>query len=217
MSPWVLACLLPAALHQSPQALPSAQPRTTVGTVVAESCPPGRIHVFMINGLDPLFLGGMHELCDLVRASGFSNTECHRFSQSFGLTQQILAIRETEPSARFAVIGFSGGSHRARTIVNQLGDRGVEVNLLAYIGGDFICNTPKSRPWNARHVLNVTARGFLFSGGDLFRNTEQIDGAVNCHLDVMHLQAPRDPRMRSLLIDQLNMSFSSPVEGFRAP
>src|SRR5262249_33107030 len=67
--------LAPRSLsYVHPVAEPSAKLRELCATVPSES--KDRVHVFVINGADPLYLGNLNGLCARMRDLGFRNIDC---------------------------------------------------------------------------------------------------------------------------------------------
>jgi hypothetical protein len=149
-----------------------------------------RVHLFVINGLDPLYLGNLNGLCACMQQLGFANVHCGQLWQAAAFRDQIGAIRRADPQARIALLGYSAGANRVCRLAQELQTEGVAIDLLVYLGGDQIENTPACRPANVGQVLNITGHGFLLHGGDLFRHGADLDGARNERLDTRHLLLP---------------------------
>lgn len=149
-----------------------------------------RTHVFMINGLDPWYAANLNSLCAYWRSLGFHRCRCKQMFTAGGMREDIVELRKRDPEAKIVVAGYSSGANCARSLVNQLQKDGVEVDLLVYLGGDTVFNTPESKPKNARKVLNVMGHGLALTGYDLFFKGEEIDGAINHRVDARHFVLP---------------------------
>lgn len=178
-------------------------PATLTGPAAAETAR-GRVHVFAINGLDPLCVAGLDRLCGDLRGEGYQNTRWGHFATCHGFAREIRRVREADPCARVVLIGYSYGCTRARSIANALREDGVEIDLLVYIAGDLIEDSPRSRPDNVGRVLSVRSRGMVVLGGDLFFNRDDIDGARNVRLDCGHFSAPSHPETLVAILEELS-------------
>lgn len=174
-----------------------------------ESCqavPPearDRVHLFAINGMDPLYLGNLNGLCGSMKQLGFRNVHCGQTWQTASIRDAICHIREQDAQARIAVLGFSAGANRARDLANDLNAKGIRIDLLVYLGGDTIDNTPASRPPNVGRVVNITGHGYLPRGGDLLYNGTDLDGAQNQRLNARHMLLPTRPETVETLATQM--------------
>ncbi|HVK14449.1 MAG TPA: hypothetical protein VM597_37265 [Gemmataceae bacterium] len=179
-------------------------------------CPPGgvtpaqqdRVHVFAINGLNPLCLGNFNGMCNYFRDQGFTNTHFGQFYTYFWFADAIHEIKARDPEAKIVLIGFSSGATNAKWLANRLDRDGVPVDLLVYLVGDFVWNTPASRPPNVRRIVNIRGRGLILLGGLV--DGEDIDGARNERVDCRHILAPSRPEMLKLLTEELLALAASP-------
>jgi hypothetical protein len=180
-----------------PVAEPPPRLRQLCASVPADA--KDRVHVFVINGADPLYLGNLSGLCACMRDLGFRKIDCVEMWQGAAVRDRIIEVRRHDPDAHIAIVGYSGGARPARTVANELKEQKVRVDLLVYLGGDTIGNVPASRPENVGQVLNITGHGYLPRGGDLFFNGADIDGAQNQRLDARHILLPTRPETVELL------------------
>jgi hypothetical protein len=179
----------------------SSWPQHCSGT--ATSCDREHVYIFVINGLDPLCLGNLNGLCDYLVEEGFCNTYFSQLHTCAAFAQGIRQVRQEDPRARIVVIGYSCGCNCARHLVNTLCKDSTNVDLLVYLGGDMIDNSKRSFPENVCRVVNIRARGLILSGGDLFLNCADIDGARNCKVDARHILAPSRKETVELLMEEL--------------
>jgi hypothetical protein len=162
-----------------------------------------RVHLFAINGMDPLCLGNLNGLCACMQQLGFRKTHYGEAWHTAAIREQIRAVRREDREARVAMVGFSLGANRACQLANELKRDAVTIDLLVYIGGDTIENVPTSRPTNVGQIVNITGHGYLPRGGDLFYNGCDLDGAKNQRLDARHMLLPSRPETVELLALQL--------------
>ena len=181
------------------------------GTPVPKSCP-DHVYVFAVNGVDPLCLANFNGLCQLVKDQGFANT---RFGQLYTcnlFAREIRAIRANDPQARIVLMGYSLGCNYVRCLTHALGRDGIQVDLLVYVAGDFTWDMPRCQPDNASRVLNITAHGFIVTGGDLLFRGAELGRARNCRLNTRHFLAPsRQETVAALLEELAALSSNAPA------
>src|SRR5206468_634652 len=122
---------------------------------------------------------------------------------SHWFSQKIRDVRRCDPEAKIVLVGFSAGANYVEAIANNLAKDGTRVDLLVYLVGDFIGNRPACKPDNVCRIVNFRAKGLLLSGGDLFFNGADIDGARNVHLDCRHMLAPSRRETLEVLMEEL--------------
>jgi hypothetical protein len=166
-------------------------------------CCKDHVYIFGINGLNPLCLGNFNGLCSYLREQGFEKTYFEQMYTCFGLERRIRHIYQEDPQARIVIIGFSLACQNARNLANALARDGTRVDLLVYIAGDFIDNSPRSHPPNVGRVLNIRARGLVLIGGDLLFNGADIDGARNHKLTVRHILSASNRETLTMLMEEL--------------
>lgn len=171
------------------------------------------VYIFGINGLNPMCLGNFNGMLDYVRRQGFQNTH---FGQMYTYTwyaNNIREIRRRDPQAKIVLVGFSLGCNSVRDVANQLKTDGTKVDLLVYLVGDFIYNSPDTFPPNVGRVVNVRAQGLVLVGGDLMFNGADIDRAVNLKLDCRHILVPSRKETLKLVTEELLALACFPVNG----
>jgi hypothetical protein len=177
----------------------------------AKRCHPEHVYVFAVNGINPLCLGNFNGLCCYLREQGFEHTYFAQPYTHFWFPDEIREVRERDPQAKIVLIGFSWGANCIRRLANRLDDDGIPVDLLVYIVGDTIWNTPYSRPPNARRIVNIRGRGLILLGG--LCDGEDIDGARNEHIDCRHILAPSRKETVEILMEELLAVACTPRAG----
>jgi hypothetical protein len=167
------------------------------------ACCKDHVYIFGINGLNVLCSGNFNGLLSYVRSQGFTNTHFVQLYGTSWIADEVRSIRRSDPQARIVLIGFSWGADFARRITNDLNRDGTEVDLLVYLVGDLIRDTPESKPCNVRRILNVRGHGLILLGGDLFFNGQDIDGARNFTLKCRHILAPSRRELIEVLMEEL--------------
>ncbi|MBX7103323.1 MAG: hypothetical protein K1X57_04540 [Gemmataceae bacterium] len=176
--------------------------------IVASDCPATKaakehIHIFAVNGLNPMCLGNFNGLCEYLKRQGYTNTYFGQLYTCANFADRARQVRQADPEAKIVLIGFSLGANSVRTIANDLAKDGTSVDLLVYMVGDYVYNKPASRPDNVRRILNIRAQGIVLTGGDLMFNGEDIDGARNHRLNVRHILVPSRRETLELLTNEL--------------
>ncbi len=172
-------------------------------------------YVFCFNGVDPANLGNMYGLCTFIKSYGFPQTYFGQMYHGNYYLRKIRQIHHDDPQARFVLVGFSGGTYVIRNMANTLRSEGVIIDLLVYIGGDMIYNTPYSQPDNALRILNVTGYGFCLSGGNLFFNGDTLDRATNVRIPIYHFGLPSHRDTLQWLLRELDQVPCTPPPPMR--
>jgi len=166
-----------------------------------ERCRKDHVYVFAVNGLNPLCLGNFNGLCGYLREQGFTNTYFGQPYTCFWFPDEIREVRERDPEAKIVLVGFSWGANCVRSMAHRLADDGIPVDLLVYLVGDTIWNTPYSRPPNVRRIVNVRGRGLILLGG--LCDGADLDGARNERIECRHILAPSRKETAALLMEEL--------------
>ena len=160
------------------------------------------VHVFLVNGCDPLCVGNMNGLCAYVKSLGFSA----EFDQMYGarsVYRKAKFAHETDPGAKIVLMGFSLGANTVRTVAQWLEKDGVPVDLLYYLAADAVSDGAGTKPGNVARIINVTGHGSPFFGGDAFITPVKIHGADNIHLDAKHFALPSQSKVVEALVREL--------------
>jgi len=167
-------------------------------------CHKDHVYIFAVNGVNPMCLGNFNGLCTYLRNQGFRNTYFGQLYTSNGFATKIRDTRHDDPDARIALIGFSAGANYVKATANSLAKDGVWIDLLVYLVGDTVWNTPASRPENVGRILNIRGKGLIFTGGDILGfNGADIDGARNYRIECRHILAPSRSETLTLLMEEL--------------
>jgi hypothetical protein len=163
------------------------------------------LRVYILDGVNPLGLARLNRLADQLRGAGFRNTRVGGWYSGAEFEREIRATHASDPSARFAVIGYSAGSYSARNMATRLVRGGVPVAVLGYVGGDYLRDTPDNRVPGVGQVVNVTGDGYLLTGRNLMFNGTDVSGATNVRLaGTSHFGLPTNPRTFSALYSALS-------------
>ena len=116
-----------------------------------------RVYVFLLDGVDPLDTANMAGLQDYLHSLGYIKTYYGQPFHAFHYAKEIAAIHQREPNARFVAVGFSYGAGLVRDLTRDLGKKGIEIDLLVYVDGARLSDTPLDRSPNVRKVVNILA------------------------------------------------------------
>lgn len=165
---------------------PIQEPASVLGC----GCPKDHIYIFAINGVNPMCQGNFNGFCTYLKKQGYCHTYFGQMYTILGWGDRIREVRRCDPEAKIVIVGFSAGANLAKMLANNLAKDCTRVDLLIYLVGDMIPNTPSSFPPNVCRVLNIRAIGLILTGGDLFMNGADLDGARNCRIECRHILVP---------------------------
>ncbi len=161
------------------------------------ACFRDHVHVFIIHGTDPLDFANLAGLKAYLRDLGFRKTYLGQLYHRNDWTRELRRVHVADPEARFVLIGFSLGANMVRDMAHAVKPDGVHIDLLVYLGGNTLEDTPHDRPDNCGKVVNILAQGCIWNG-------TTFTDADNVHLhDVLHFGSPMHPYTRSMLATEL--------------
>lgn len=156
-----------------------------------------RVHIFLLHGMDPLDLANLTGLTEYINALGYLKTHYGQMVHLWEFKKEMRRIHKDDPEVRFVLIGFSFGANIARELANSVKDDGILIDLLIYLGGNTLENTPRNQPENVVRILNILALGCIWNGA-------QLDRAENIqYRDVLHFGSPTHPQTREMLAREL--------------
>ncbi len=196
-------------------------PVAPLETGTATECQRDHVHVFLVNGLDPLFFCQFNKMPDYVRSLGYEHVYFGQMNSKAKFIDEIQQIRADDPCARIALLGFSTGANTACSMSHILDKKGCPIDLLIYLGGCWIFNRDSSRPENALKILNIRDSGLVTMTGGLLHG-EDVDGAENVKIPgfTLHIMTPINPVTQDTFACALNdlaVSISVPAPGQVAP
>ena len=155
------------------------------------------VHIFLIHGMDPLDLANLAGLTEYIQQLGYIKTHYGQLYHLWEFKKEMRRLHQAEPEARFVLIGFSFGANMVRELANAIKDDGIVIDLLVYLGGNTLENTPETQPEHVVHVVNILASGCIWNGTTM-------DRADNRHYtNVWHFGSPTHPQTRELLAREL--------------
>lgn len=175
---------------------PPAKEHTAACAALPAPCR-NHVYVFFIHGLDPLDYANLSGVRDYVQSLGFIKTYYGQLYHTAYFRKEICRIHQEDPEARFVLIGFSFGANMVRDVAQAVRDDDVFIDLLVYLGGNTLDNSPVDRPENCGHIVNILATGCVWNGA-------QLDGATNLYYDgVWHFGSPSHLKTLQILADEL--------------
>lgn len=180
-----------------------------IGPIAASMPPamamPTSTRVYVINGVDPFGWGGLAEMTERLRDSGYPDTKFGGWFEVLRFDREIRAAHRQDPGAQFVIIGYSFGVYRAKALANRLSRDGVPVAMVGYIGGDYLRNTTPLQASGGPRVVNVMGDGYLLTGKNLFFNGTDLAGADNVRMPgVRHFSLPKQEQTLNALVNGLN-------------
>jgi hypothetical protein len=176
------------------------EPVTKEKAAPCQELPPGcrnRVYVFFVHGLDPLDFADLSGVRDYVQSLGFIKTYYGQLYHRFYFERELRRIHHEDPEARFVLVGFSLGANMVRDLANAVKDDGVTIDLMVFLGGNTIYNTPDNQPEHVGHIVNILATGCIWNG-------DTLDRAENYHYsNVWHFGSPTHPHTLEVLAREL--------------
>lgn len=179
----------------------AAPERSVAGDSVAVATPTAEsTYIYVFDGFCPFGQSRIKQLTDRLHLAGFNRVQCAKWYSRPAFEREILATYAADPSAHFAVIGYSAGTFRARSLANRLIQSGVPVAVVGYIGGDYLRDTEWTQVAGASQIVNVTGDGYLMTGQNLLFNGTVVTGAWNLRLaGTSHYALPTRPETFAVL------------------
>jgi hypothetical protein len=151
------------------------------------------VHIFLINGMDPLYLGNLVGVRDYLQQLGFSNTYYGELFHWWWFKSHVRSVSKSDPEGRIVVIGFSLGGSMADSLARSLEREGLSIDMLVYVDAKSFTHNFHHLPTNVGRVVNVTSLSQLWDGSPL-------DGAQNIHEgNVWHFGSPTHPKTLAAL------------------
>jgi len=92
-----------------------------------------RVNVFLMNGLDPLQVGGLHCLKDEILAAGFPKVYyAQRYDREW-YRRELHRLHREDPDNRFVLIGYGTAADQLRQLACQVAGEGVPLDMVLFI------------------------------------------------------------------------------------
>jgi hypothetical protein len=159
-------------------------------------CCKSRVHVFLIDGLDPLNAGALTDVRAFLIDVGFIKTSLGQVYHAGSFGDQIRKLHRDDPEAQFALVGFDRGARSARALACELVGEGVPVALVVFLDGQFLEELPPQGLPGTR-VVHVRNAGGLWDVPEL-KTVENVN-VQGCE----HFQLPTHPLTLEVLASGL--------------
>jgi hypothetical protein len=116
------------------------------------------VHVFVVNGFDPLDISGMGETRSTLNRLGFTKVYRGQFNHAGEFADEIKQLAEADPNARFVVVGVGAGVDAAVSLTEAVAAYGVTIDLLASVDSPFWSHAASRKPLNVERVLALHGR-----------------------------------------------------------
>jgi hypothetical protein len=123
------------------------------------------VHIFLIHGMDPLDFANLDGLTEYCHNLGYIKTHYGQLYHLWKFKTDLRKVHEDDRDARFVLIGFSFGANMVRQLANAVKDEGIVIDLLVYLGGNTLENTPRDQPEHVIHIVNILATGWIWHFG----------------------------------------------------
>jgi hypothetical protein len=169
---------------------------------VCQTVPVGcrnHVHVFLMNGLDPINYGNLTGLRDYVQDLGFSKTYYGQLYHAGWFEKEIRRLHQEDPDARVVLIGFSLGVQEMHSVAKDLSAEGIPIDLLVFLSGNHpVAFMPENRPANVHRVVNILASGSMKAYG-----VREYAENVRLPEDTWHFGSPTHPYTLEKLSEEL--------------
>jgi hypothetical protein len=155
------------------------------------------VHIFIVHGMDPLDFANLEGLNDYCQNLGYIKTHYGQLYHLWQFQSDLRKVHQEDRDARFVLIGFSFGANMVRELANAVKDDGIKIDLLVYLGGNTLKNTPPNQPDHVLHIVNILATGWIWNGAKMDRADN-----IDCD-DVWHFGSPTHPKTLAVLAREL--------------
>lgn len=170
-------------------------------------CARDHVYVFFVHGMDPCNYANLSGLVEYVQTLGFHKTYYGQLYHQIHFDHEIRRVLEKDPEARIVLVGYSFGANVVRNLAQSAARQGIAIDLLFYVGGNTLRNTPEDQPDNAIEIVHVLSSGWDWMG-------EPIDRAENINIpEVYHFGTVTHPETcRALARHLAELAANIPIE-----
>jgi hypothetical protein len=93
------------------------------------------VHVFLMNGIDPLWAGNLSAVRDYLQKLGYTQTYYGQIYHRGWFESEMARIRKDDPSARLVLIGYGGGAKTLHGLGEIAAAQGSAVDVLLVLDG----------------------------------------------------------------------------------
>src|SRR5579871_2814127 len=155
-----------------------------------------RVHVFMVNGFDPLCYANFEGVGEYLRQLGYCHVHYAHLCETAALDNEIRHVQCCNPGARVALVGYSWGANAVNYLSHRAVDDGRPIGLLIHVDGVFL----PAQPPRCGCCRTVNLYGHHW-----WKNAPEVPGAENIRLpDVGHYDVPTLPCVLEVLTNELD-------------
>ncbi|MCE9531727.1 MAG: hypothetical protein K8T89_11485, partial [Planctomycetes bacterium] len=114
-----------------------------------------QVYVVLINGTDPLCCGNLSGARDYLNSLGFVKSYYAQLYHEGCLLKELRDVHQTQPDARFAIVGFEYGAIPARKLAARAAQEGINVDLLVYLQPKGLGKVHESDQLPVRRLLTI--------------------------------------------------------------
>lgn len=150
-------------------------------------CSRDHVYVFFVHGMDPFNYANLSGLVEHVQQLGFYKTYYGQLYHSIHFDHEIRRVFQKDPEARIVLVGYSFGANVVRNLAQSCARDGIPIDLLFYVGGNTLRNTPEDQPENCVEIVHILSSGWDWMG-------EPMDRAENINIpEVYHFGSITHP------------------------
>jgi len=206
---WAILALMPAgcmAIYPLPNdPIPNTNKASFLGS--AETTPDwavlpqqskNHVYVYLLNGNDPFNSDNLCGVRDYLHARGFIKTSYGQQYHGPWIEAEIRDLAQTDPHARFVLVGFSAAAGFTHGVARRLGEDGITVDRLIYLDGVFLIrNSEGERPEKVHKFVNVRSQSWIV-------HAEERESADNILVEgAGHFDIPTHPKTLKTLMREL--------------
>jgi hypothetical protein len=163
-------------------------------------CARDHVHIFFINGLDPVDLGNLSGLRNYVQTLGFTRTYYYQCFHGPWIRKEMCRVRAEDPDARFAVVGFSLGHNVGRGLADTAQADGIRLDLLVCVSSNNLVDFSHERPENVDRYIDI-----MVHGRDLSATDDPATERHNLKGFIWHFGGPSHPETLETLSRELTV------------
>jgi hypothetical protein len=180
--------------------VPEVVPEQLVSTCSLPKECRNHVYIFLLQGCDPLDWANLSGVVDHIHELGFIKIYCGAWYYGWHFEDEIRRIHREDPTARFVILGFYAGANAARDLADAVKPDHIPIDLLVYLGGVVLHESPNPHPENALKVLHIRGQDYLLNG-------KELDHVVNVRYpEVFNCGIPSDKRTLQLLAHELTVA-----------
>lgn len=194
-------CCYPVPWEPIPSTCKACAPQVgelTPEWAIVPQCSKNHVHIYLLNGNDPLNNGNLLGARDYLHARGFIKTSYGQQFHGPWFESEIRDIAAADPTARFVLVGFSAAAGPTNGLARRLTADGVHVDRLVYIDGALLFkDSDVVKPEKVTKWVNFHGDGHLV-------RPRPFDTAENVHVEgAWHFDMPTHPTVLKRILAEV--------------